>query len=67
MYIRNQGDDMKKDKQASIRINSEILKKIKESGNSVQRIIDEYIKANYTIRETIEIKAKDTISTDRSN
>lgn len=49
---------MKKDKQVTIRINSEILEAIKKSGMSVQKIVDEYTTKNYETVFSIKRKKK---------
>ena len=46
---------LKKDKMVSIRINSKILQKIKQT-TSVQKIIDEYVSKNITVSVKIDSK-----------
>lgn len=49
---------MKKNITTSIRINEKILKDIKKDGLTPQKIIDQYIKENYSFELTKKKKSK---------
>ena len=49
---------MNKDKITSVRINSEILKKLKKMNLSPQKLLDEGVKKYFKIINTIEIITK---------
>ena len=45
-----------KDKLVNARVNSKIYDLIKQKGDSIQKILDRYIKRNYLIDESGEVK-----------
>lgn len=48
--------NLKKDAQASIRINSKVKDKIKVKGKSVQKIIDDFIDKQFKIDKELNLK-----------